>query len=202
MNKYTLLVIANFLLIFFIFQGCAKPKVEHITFMDISMELTIDKFTNKLEDKGFKHIAKEGDMAIMQGEFLGSVVQIAIQKEPVSECVAMVVVEFPTESDKGKARELYYQYGELIDKKYPDCFIGKESNYFQHLIENPDVDKIDATPDATLGDYTTYFASWKIPKGEVIMRVYNTCQFQLIYADSINFECGKNEITRKMNSDL
>lgn len=202
MNKYTFLAVANFLLLLFIAQGCSKPKTEHMTFMDISMGLTIDKFTDALEDKGFKHIAKEGDMTIMEGEVNGSIVQAAIQKVTSAEGVAMVAIEFPTKSDKSIARELYSQYGKLLDEKHPRCFVGKGSAYFQHLIEIPDEDKIYGTPNATLGDYKTYFASWKIPKGEITMRVYNTSQFQLIYADSTNFESSKNEMVRKMNSDL
>lgn len=34
------------------------------------------------------------------------------------------------------------------------------------------------------------------------MRVYNTSHFQLIYADSINLENGKNEMANAISKDL
>ena len=177
MRKQSSLLIAFLLFSTIIVSGCSQRQNEHMKFMDISMGQSIDKFTDALMGKGFKHIAQENGLAIMEGEFSGSPVQVAIFETSKKGCVAMIMVEFPTEADKSKARNLYDKYGKLLDKKYTGCFRGKNSQYFQHLIENPDVDQISDRSGVTLGDYMTYFASWKVSKGEIAMRIYNTSHF-------------------------
>lgn len=193
MRKFLFLAIATFVLSILI-QGCSKQNTEHMKFMDISMGQTIDKFTDALKDKGFKYLTKEGGMTIMEGNFDASPVQIAILETSKTKRVAVCFVEFSTYNDKSKARDLYDHYGELLDQQYTGHFTAKNSRYFQNLIDKPDVDKIDKGPNTSIGDYMTYFASWNLPTGEIVMRVYNTSQFQLIYADSINYENGKKEM--------
>lgn len=201
MRKFLFLAIAAFVLSIFV-QGCSKPKAEHMKFMDISMGQTIDKFTDALKEKGFKYLTKEDGMTILEGNFSGSPVQVAVLETSESKRVAICFVEFPTGNDKFEARNLYDRYGDLLDQQYAGYFTNKNSRYFQDLMEEPDLSNMRSNPNAVMGDYMPYFASWNLPTGEIVMRVYNTSQFQLIYADSINLENGKKEMANAINKDL
>lgn len=158
MRKFLFLTTVTFVLSILI-QGCSEQKTEHMKFMDISMGQTIDKFTDALKDKGFKYLTKEGGMTIMEGNFAGSPVQVAILETSQTKRVAICFVEFPTGNDKFEARNLYDRYGDLLDQQYAGHFTNKNSRYFQDLIENPDLSNMGRNPNAVMGDYMPYFAS-------------------------------------------
>mgnify|MGYP005956554119 CR=1 FL=1 len=194
MKKQSLVIILGVLLVAI---GCARQETEHLKFMDVSMGLNMDKFTKALEKKEFKHITKEPQATIMEGKFCGDHVQIAIFETPETKQIAMVAVEFPTYANKSTARDMYDRYGKMLDEKYSGYFKNKQSKYFQNLIEIPDADNLHGKPGTTIGDYYTYFAVWEIPTGEIVSRVYNTSQFNVIYADKLNYEALRD--TAKSN---
>lgn len=172
----------------FMLMGCTKRTDNHMKFMDISMGLNIDKFNSELKKQGFNQVAKEHVTTIFEGKFNEDNVQIAVFENTKDKNVAMVAVEFLTLNSRSEVERISDKYGKELDEKFKGYFANKNSMFFKHLIEIPKPTK----SVNRIGDYSVCFYSWQPPSGEIVLRIYNTSQLNLIYADKVNYESMQN----------
>ena len=107
-----------------LFAMTSYGQISHMKFKGIPMEGTQSAFVKKLVEKGLSYVGKEGNTAILEGEF-ATIKECTIVVERFSDRdqVSMVAVIFPEEDTWNGVAGCYFALKDMLKEKYgnPYC---------------------------------------------------------------------------------
>lgn len=98
--------------------GVCVAQTEHMKFMGIPMEGTLQSFTNKLKTKGFTSNGIQDGVSSLSGEFAGYKGCTIGAVADKSGMICKVSVIFPTMEKWGRLEECYIKYKTMLTEKY------------------------------------------------------------------------------------
>jgi hypothetical protein len=171
-------------LVLIILSGCTSE--EHLKFLDVSINGTVDDFATGLINRGFtKEVSEEENQLKLNGLFIEEQSEVYLYYSGKSSTIYQVKVVIPTES-RDSLKVSFEKIQKLCSSKYG---IGK-SRYYQ--FRNPErffFNETRSIRKLTSGDFTRYTTA----AGFITLKV-NLESISITFTDKLNSEIQKREL--------
>lgn len=165
----------------------AQNANEHLKFMGIPINGTLESFTQKLVAKGMKREHAWDNAVLLKGTFAGlSGCGTCVMKVPSSNIVCKVVVCLPSKDTWEWLENDYKEFKEMLTTKYGEPYKCSES-FKEGTYVGSDYLKISALK----GGECEYYSAWGSTEGMILLEIFNadgssdSC-VRLTYIDLIN----------------
>ena len=185
-----------FIALLFVFScigAMAQNANEHIKFMGIPINGTLESFTQKLVDKGMKRQQGWDDTGAFRGKFAGKDdCTIYVSQVPSRNIVYKAVVCLPPRGTWEWLENDYKEFKEMLTTKYGEPYKCSES-FKEGTYVGSDYLKISALKEGKCD----YYSIWGSTEGVIVLEIFNAdassnCRVRLSYFDRINYELAKN----------
>lgn len=171
----------------------AQNANEHLKFMGIPINGTLESFTQKLVAKGLKREHAWEDDVLLKGTFAGkSGSGVCVMRIPSRNIVYKVVVCLPSKDTWEWLEDDYTEFKRMLTSKYGDPFKYSES-FKEGTYVGSDYLKISALKEGKCD----YHSSWGLNEGFIILEIFNAdgspdCCVRLSYYDAINYKLAED----------
>ena len=169
-----------------LFAVASVQAQEHLLFKGIPIEGSMTEFCQKLKDKGFTSIGREGNTALFVGDFTGRDATVGVAATDDGENIFAVVVFFDPSDEWKSLVKTYDYYKDLYVRKYGKPQFVKENNPATS-------DSNTALMGAVHQGKVVYGSSWQVKGGEIQLSIEKSSGFYegmvvIRYRDSQNVE--------------
>ena len=189
-----------FIALLFIFScigAMAQNANEHLKFMGIPINGTLESFTQKLVAKGLKREHAWEDNVLLKGTFAGkSGSGVCVMRIPSRNIVYKVVVCLPSKDTWEWLEDDYTEFKRMLTSKYGEPFQHSET------FKAGSYTSSDALKMSSLrGGKCQYYTGWKLNEGAIEVEMISIespsgCFVRISYFDAIN---SKLEETSKQD---
>ena len=171
----------------------AQNANEHLKFMGIPINGTLESFTQKLVAKGMKREHAWDNAVLLKGTFAGlSGCGTCVMKVPSSNIVCKVVVCLPSKDTWEWLENDYKQFKQMLTSKYGEPLQHSET-FKAGSYTSSDVLKMSSLRDGKCEYYTV----WKLNEGMIGLEIISiespsSCFVRLNYYDAINDKLAEN----------
>ncbi|MGM9864888.1 MAG: hypothetical protein ACI30P_01245 [Muribaculaceae bacterium] len=137
---------------------------DHLSFKGIPIEGTTTVFCQKLKDKGFTYIGRDGNVISLKGEFAGRQATIGVCGSDTGDNVYLVLVFFDTSDEWNTLVNTYDHYKKLYTSKYGEPILSQEKN---PAISDYNTDKMFELHQGTV----KYMSLWSLPGGDIRLSI-------------------------------
>jgi hypothetical protein len=179
-----------FIALLFVFScigAMAQNANEHLKFMGIPINGTLESFTQKLVAKGLKREHAWDNALLLKGTFAGkSGSGVCVMRVPSRNIVYKVVVCLPSKDTWEWLENDYKEFKEMLTTKYGEPYKCSES-FKEGTYVGSDYLKISALK----GGECEYYSAWGSTEGMILLEIFNadgssdSC-VRLTYIDLIN----------------
>ena len=175
----------------------AQNANEHLKFMGIPINGTLESFTQKLVAKKIKSIQAAEGVGLFNGAFAGkNDCNIFVATVPNRNIVSKVVVCLPPRETWAWLESDYNEFKQMLTSKYGEPFQHSET-FKAGTFTSSDYLKISALKEGKC----EYYVGWKLNEGVILLEIISiespsSCLVRLSYYDAIN---SKLEETSKQN---
>lgn len=179
-----------FIALLFVFScigAMAQNANEHLKFMGIPINGTLESFTQKLVAKGLKREHAWDNALLLKGTFAGkSGSGVCVMRVPSRNVVYKVVVCLPSKDTWEWLENDYKEFKEMLTTKYGEPYKCSES-FKEGTYVGSDYLKISALK----GGECEYYSAWGSTEGMILLEIFNadgssdSC-VRLTYIDLIN----------------
>ena len=190
MMKRILIVL---LFVFSCIGAMAQNANEHLKFMGIPINGTLESFTQKLVAKGLKSIQAAEGVGLLNGTFAGkNDCNIFVATVPNRNIVSKVVVCLPPRETWAWLESDYNQFKQMLTSKYGEPLQHSET-FKAGAFTSSDYLKISALKEGKCD----YHSSWGLNEGFIILEIFNAdgspdCCVRLSYYDAINYKLAED----------
>ena len=179
-----------FIALLFVFScigAMAQNANEHLKFMGIPINGTLESFTQNLVAKGLKREHAWDNALLLKGTFAGkSGSGVCVMRVPSRNIVYKVVVCLPSKDTWEWLENDYKEFKEMLTTKYGEPYKCSES-FKEGTYVGSDYLKISALK----GGECEYYSAWGSTEGMILLEIFNadgssdSC-VRLTYIDLIN----------------
>ena len=189
-----------FIALLFIFScigAMAQNANEHLKFMGIPINGTLESFSQKLVAKKIKSIQASEGIGVFNGTFAGKMnCNIFVATVPNRNIVSKVVVCLPPRETWAWLESDYNQFKQMLTSKYGEPLQHSET-FKAGTFTSSDYLKISALKEGKC----EYYVGWKLNEGVILLEIISiespsSCLVRLSYYDAIN---SKLEETSKQD---
>ena len=180
-------ILIALLFIFSCIGAMAQNANEHLKFMGIPINGTLESFTQKLVAKGIKREHAWDNALLLKGTFAGkSGSGVCVMRVPSRNIVYKVVVCLPSKDTWEWLENDYKEFKEMLTTKYGEPYKCSES-FKEGTYVGSDYLKISALK----GGECEYYSAWGSTEGMILLEIFNadgssdSC-VRLTYIDLIN----------------
>lgn len=190
-------ILIALLLVFSFIGAMAQNANEHLKFMGIPINGTLESFTQKLVAKKIKSIQAAEGVGLFNGTFAGkNDCNIFVATVPNRNIVSKVVVCLPPRETWAWLESDYNQFKQMLTSKYGEPFQHSET-FKAGTFTSSDYLKILALKEGKC----EYYVGWKLNEGVILLEIISiespsSCFVRLSYYDAIN---SKLEETSKQD---
>ena len=190
-------ILIALLFIFSCIGAMAQNANEHLKFMGIPINGTLESFTQKLVAKKIKSIQAAEGVGLFNGTFAGkNDCNIFVATVPNRNIVSKVVVCLPPRETWAWLESDYNQFKQMLTSKYGEPFQHSET-FKAGTFTSSDYLKISALKEGKC----EYYVGWKLNEGVILLEIISiespsSCLVRLSYYDAIN---SKLEETSKQD---
>ena len=190
-------ILIALLFIFSCIGAMAQNTNEHLKFMGIPINGTLESFTQKLVAKKIKSIQAAEGVGLFNGAFAGkNDCNIFVATVPNRNIVSKVVVCLPPRETWAWLESDYNEFKQMLTSKYGEPFQHSET-FKAGTFTSSDYLKISALKEGKC----EYYVGWKLNEGVILLEIISiespsSCLVRLSYYDAIN---SKLEETSKQN---
>ena len=190
-------ILIALLFVFSCIGAMAQNANEHLKFMGIPINGTLESFTQKLVAKKIKSIQAAEGVGLFNGTFAGkNDCNIFVATVPNRNIVSKVVVCLPPRETWAWLESDYYQFKQMLTSKYGEPFQHSET-FKAGTFTSSDYLKISALKEGKC----EYYVGWKLNEGVILLEIISiespsSCLVRLSYYDAIN---SKLEETSKQD---
>lgn len=179
-----------FIALLFVFScigAMAQNANEHLKFMGIPINGTLESFTQKLVAKGMKRQLGWDNTVVFRGTFAGERnCEVYVNRVPSRNIVYRIVVCLPSRDTWDWLEKDYNEFKEMLTTKYGEPYKCSES-FKEGTYVGSDYLKISALK----GGKCEYYSTWDLNEGFIILEIFNAdgssdCCVRLVYIDLIN----------------
>ena len=191
------MVTRHFLFVFSCIGVMAQNANEHLKFLGIPTNGTLESFTQKLVAKKIKSIQAAEGVGLFNGAFAGkNDCNIFVATVPNRNIVSKVVVCLPPRETWAWLESDYNEFKQMLTSKYGEPFQHSET-FKAGTFTSSDYLKISALKEGKC----EYYVGWKLNEGVILLEIISiespsSCLVRLSYYDAIN---SKLEETSKQN---
>ena len=182
-------ILIALLFVFSCIGAMAQNANEHLKFMGIPINGTLESFTQKLVAKGMKRQLGARNMGFVRGTFAGKDnCNIYIERINSRNVVFRVVVCLPSKKMWEWLESDYTEFKAMLTSKYGEPKFCSES-----FKEGASTYDNSSKMLATLSGKCNYFASWQVDGGVIDLEIFKPdgeldCFVRLQYFDRINYK--------------
>lgn len=190
-------ILIALLFVFSCIGAMAQNTNEHLKFMGIPINGTLESFTQKLVAKGLKSIQAAEGVGLLNGTFAGkNDCNIFVATVPNRNIVSKVVVCLPPRETWAWLESDYNQFKQMLTSKYGEPLQHSET-FKAGTFTSSDYLKISALKEGKC----EYYVGWKLNEGVILLEIISiespsSCLVRLSYYDAIN---SKLEETSKQD---
>ncbi|WP_278820537.1 hypothetical protein [Hoylesella nanceiensis] len=190
-------ILIALLFIFSCIGVMAQNTNEHLKFMGIPINGTLESFTQKLVAKKIKSIQAAEGVGLFNGTFAGkNDCNIFVATVPNRNIVSKVVVCLPPRETWAWLESDYNQFKQMLTSKYGEPLQHSET-FKAGTFTSSDYLKISALKEGKC----EYYVGWKLNEGVILLEIISiespsSCLVRLSYYDAIN---SKLEETSKQD---
>ena len=190
-------ILIALLFVFSCIGTMAQNANEHLKFMGIPINGTLESFTQKLVAKKIKSIQAAEGVGLFNGTFAGkNDCNIFVATVPNRNIVSKVVVCLPPRETWAWLESDYNQFKQMLTSKYGEPFQHSET-FKAGTFTSSDYLKISALKEGKC----EYYVGWKLNEGVILLEIISiespsSCLVRLSYYDAIN---SKLEETSKQD---
>ncbi|MBW4768659.1 hypothetical protein [Hoylesella nanceiensis] len=190
-------ILIALLFVFSCIGAMAQNANEHLKFMGIPINGTLESFTQKLVAKKIKSIQAAEGVGLFNGTFAGkNDCNIFVATVPNRNIVSKVVVCLPPRETWAWLESDYNQFKQMLTSKYGEPFQHSET-FKAGTFTSSDYLKISALKEGKC----EYYVGWKLNEGVILLEIISiespsSCLVRLSYYDAIN---SKLEETSKQD---
>ena len=180
-------ILIALLFVFSCIGAMAQNANEHLKFMGIPINGTLESFTQKLVAKGMKREHAWDNALLLKGTFAGkSGSGVCVMRVPSRNIVYKVVVCLPSKDTWEWLENDYKEFKEMLTTKYGEPYKCSES-FKEGTYVGSDYLKISALK----GGECEYYSAWGSTEGMILLEIFNadgssdSC-VRLTYIDLIN----------------
>ena len=165
----------------------AQNANEHLKFMGIPINGTLESFTQKLVAKGMKRQLGWDNTVVFRGTFAGERnCEVYVNRVPSRNIVYRIVVCLPSRDTWDWLEKDYNEFKEMLTTKYGEPYKCSES-FKEGTYVGSDYLKISALK----GGKCEYYSTWDLNEGFIILEIFNAdgssdCCVRLVSIDLIN----------------
>ena len=165
----------------------AQNANEHLKFMGIPINGTLESFTQKLVAKKIKSIQAAEGVGLFNGAFAGkNDCNIFVATVPNRNIVSKVVVCLPPRETWAWLESDYNQFKQMLTSKYGEPLQHSET-FKAGTFTSSDYLKISALKEGKC----EYYVGWKLNEGVILLEIISiespsSCLVRLSYFDAIN----------------
>ena len=180
-------ILIALLFVFSCIGAMAQNANEHLKFMGIPINGTLESFTQKLVAKGLKREHAWDNALLLKGTFAGkSGSGVCVMRVPSRNIVYKVVVCLPSKDTWEWLENDYKEFKEMLTTKYGEPYKCSES-FKEGTYVGSDYLKISALK----GGECEYYSAWGSTEGMILLEIFNAdgssdCCVRLTYIDLIN----------------
>lgn len=170
----------------------AQSDSEHLNFKGVPIDGTLGEFVSKMESAGFKYLAEQDGIVILQGDFAGfkgCTIVVATLKS--TNIVNTIGVMFSEQNDWASLENSYGHLKSMLTEKYGEPLECVEK--FQGYDPQTDSQKLNKLK----FDECTWYTTYSTPKGDIQLSIDNqsvmSCFVALRYFDRINTEAVRTQ---------
>ena len=182
-------ILIALLLVFSCIGVMAQNANEHLKFMGIPINGTLESFTQKLVAKGLKREHAWDNALLLKGTFAGQIGSgVCVMRVPSSNIVYKVVVCLPSKDTWQWLESDYKQFKQMLTSKYGEPLQHSET-FKAGAFTSSDYLKISALKEGKCD----YHSSWGLNEGFIVLEIFNadgasdSC-VRLTYYDAINYK--------------
>ena len=171
----------------------AQNTNEHLKFMGIPINGTLESFTQKLVAKGMKRQQGWDNTGVFRGIFAGERdCKVYVNRIPSRNIVYRIVVCLPSRNMWEWLENDYNSFKEMLTSKYGEPKFCSES-----FKEEASTYDNSSKMIATLSGKCNYYASWQTDGGIIELEIFKPdrelyCFVRLQYFDRINYKLAEN----------
>lgn len=186
-------ILIALLFIFSCIGAMAQNANEHLKFMGIPINGTLESFTQKLVAKKIKSIQAAEGVGLFNGAFAGkNDCNIFVATVPNRNIVSKVVVCLPSKDTWEWLENDYKQFKQMLTSKYGEPLQHSET-FKAGAFTSSDYLKISALKEGKCD----YHSSWGLNEGFIILEIFNAdgspdCCVRLSYYDAINYKLAED----------
>ena len=190
-------ILIALLFVFSCIGAMAQNANEHLKFMGIPINGTLESFTQKLVAKKIKSIQAAEGVGLFNGAFAGkNDCNIFVATVPNRNIVSKVVVCLPPRETWAWLESDYNQFKQMLTSKYGEPLQHSET-FKAGTFTSSDYLKISALKEGKC----EYYVGWKLNEGVILLEIISiespsSCLVRLSYYDAIN---SKLEETSKQD---
>ena len=186
-------ILIALLFIFSCIGAMAQNTNEHLKFMGIPINGTLESFTQKIVAKGLKSIQAAEGVGLLNGTFAGkNDCNIFVATVPNRNIVSKVVVCLPPRETWAWLESDYNEFKQMLTSKYGEPFQHSET------FKAGSYTSSDALKMSSLrGGKCEYYTVWKLNEGVIGLEIISiespsSCFVRLNYYDAINDKLAEN----------
>lgn len=164
----------------------AMAQSDHLTFKGVPIDGALADFSQKLAEKGFKQVAREGNGMLMKGTFAGKENCMALASRlDNKDLTYSVAVIFPDMDQWRQLEGLYLELKEMLTQKYgkPASVVEEFQGYSQPRTDNSKLTMLQL-------DQCNFVTVFETDKGTIKLMLAHqsiaSCYVLLGYFDGIN----------------
>lgn len=186
-------ILIALLLVFSCIGVMAQNANEHLKFMGIPINGTLESFTQKLVAKGMKRQQGWDDTGIFRGMFAGKDdCTIYVVKVPLRNIVYKTVVCLPTRDTWDWLEKDYNEFKDMLTSKYGEPLQHSET-FKAGVFTSSDYLKISALKEGKC----EYYSTWGFKEGIIVLDIFNgdgssSCFVRISYYDAINYKLAQD----------
>ena len=186
-------ILIALLFVFSCIGAMAQNANEHLKFMGIPINGTLESFTQKLVAKGMKSIQATEGVGLFNGTFAGKDnCTIYVFKVPLRNIVYKTVVALPPRGTWDWLEKDYNGFKEMLTSKYGEPLQHSET-FKAGTLTSSDYLKISALKEGKCD----YRSIWGLNEGIIFIDVFNgdgspNCLVRLVYIDLINYKLAQD----------
>ena len=185
-----------FIALLFIFScigAMAQNANEHLKFMGIPINGTLESFSQKLVAKKIKSIQASEGIGVFNGTFAGERdCEVYVNMIPSRNIVYRIVVCLPSKDTWDWLEKDYNRFKEMLTTKYGEPYKCSES-FKEGTYVGSDRLKISALKEGKCN----YYSIWGSTEGVIALEIFNAdgssnCCVRLVYYDAINYKLAQD----------
>ena len=186
-------ILIALLFVFSCIGAMAQNANEHLKFMGIPINGTLESFSQKLATKKIKSIQAAEGVGLFNGAFAGKMnCNIFVATVPNRNIVSKVVVCLPPRETWAWLESDYNEFKQMLTSKYGEPFQHSET-FKAGSYTSSDVLKMSSLR----GGKCEYYTLWKLNEGAIGLEIISiespsSCFVRLNYYDAINDKLAEN----------